>query len=212
MAKDTESNEKAVLTASLGLCHVRRDAKGKVAGGICPAKGGEMAFVEFHRHPTSIEIKSCRHHQFSGGQHPCEGHYNGLVCYHAKAILIQSGSESNHDVQFSPNPSEGSIPIFVHPGKIIYMKATERPAPAKDECEVCHGERGGVPGNENVIDGKIVCDNCHSKIMAERNSPAAPPMPPPKPVPAAPDEPDKKTNPSTPKPKPPGRKTAKKDK
>ena len=34
----------------------------------------------------------------------------------------------------------------------------------KDSCEVCHGERGGVPGNENVINGVTVCDYCHTAL------------------------------------------------
>jgi len=29
-----------------------------------------------------------------------------------------------------------------------------------DNCEICHGDKGGVRGNENVIDGKLVCDYC----------------------------------------------------
>lgn len=43
----------------------------------------------------------------------------------------------------------------------------------KDNCEVCLGEKGGVPGNENIhhisVNGTSlkytikVCDYCHSK-------------------------------------------------
>ena len=43
----------------------------------------------------------------------------------------------------------------------------------KDKCEICHGNEGGVPGNENIhyvsVDNKhktysvIVCDYCSSK-------------------------------------------------
>lgn len=29
------------------------------------------------------------------------------------------------------------------------------------ECEFCLGAKGGVPGNENVIGGVVVCDYCH---------------------------------------------------
>lgn len=29
-----------------------------------------------------------------------------------------------------------------------------------DNCEICFGTSGGVRGNENVIDGKTVCDYC----------------------------------------------------
>lgn len=31
-----------------------------------------------------------------------------------------------------------------------------------DNCEVCHGAKGGVRGNENRINGKVVCDYCHA--------------------------------------------------
>src|ERR1700733_12074470 len=37
-----------------------------------------------------------------------------------------------------------------------------------DACEICHGEKGGVPGNENIVtvDGvkKIACDYCSVAI------------------------------------------------
>jgi len=29
-----------------------------------------------------------------------------------------------------------------------------------DHCEVCKGEKGGVRGNENYVDGKVMCDYC----------------------------------------------------
>ncbi len=32
--------------------------------------------------------------------------------------------------------------------------------PLQDYCQVCNGTRGGVPGNENVLDGVIMCDYC----------------------------------------------------
>lgn len=31
-----------------------------------------------------------------------------------------------------------------------------------DRCEICHGERGGVRGNENIVDGIRMCDYCHA--------------------------------------------------
>lgn len=33
----------------------------------------------------------------------------------------------------------------------------------RDHCEICHGRRGGVRGNENVVGwlGVIMCDYCH---------------------------------------------------
>ena len=33
-----------------------------------------------------------------------------------------------------------------------------------DNCQVCLGESGGVRGNENRIEGLVVCDYCHVKI------------------------------------------------
>lgn len=29
-----------------------------------------------------------------------------------------------------------------------------------DNCEVCFGEKGGVRGNENIVDGVCMCDYC----------------------------------------------------
>jgi len=35
----------------------------------------------------------------------------------------------------------------------------------KDKCEVCHGKRGGTRGNENIVNGKIMCDYCDVDTM-----------------------------------------------
>lgn len=42
----------------------------------------------------------------------------------------------------------------------------------KDKCQFCLGAKGGKPGNENFIDGVIICDYCYSllqDIEAERD-------------------------------------------
>ena len=31
-----------------------------------------------------------------------------------------------------------------------------------DKCQVCLGAQGGVPGNENIIRGVVICDYCHA--------------------------------------------------
>jgi hypothetical protein len=36
---------------------------------------------------------------------------------------------------------------------------------ARDNCKLCLGAKGGVPGNENVIGGVVVCDYCTSTLM-----------------------------------------------
>lgn len=36
---------------------------------------------------------------------------------------------------------------------------------ARDACKICNGDRGGVPGNENVVDCVVMCDYCHADQM-----------------------------------------------
>lgn len=31
-----------------------------------------------------------------------------------------------------------------------------------DSCEICLGTKGGMRGNENIVDGFIMCDYCHA--------------------------------------------------
>jgi predicted CXXCH cytochrome family protein len=50
-------------------------------------------------------------------------------------------------------------------GKICFWMDTDCPlhgAVRPDECSRCHGNRGGIRGNENIVDGVILCDYCHS--------------------------------------------------
>ncbi len=35
---------------------------------------------------------------------------------------------------------------------------------ALDECQLCLGAKGGVPGNENVVRGLVMCDYCHALL------------------------------------------------
>ena len=34
-----------------------------------------------------------------------------------------------------------------------------------DNCEICHGQNAGVRGNENYVEGKVVCDICSDKVL-----------------------------------------------
>lgn len=43
-----------------------------------------------------------------------------------------------------------------------------------DNCQICLGSRGGVRGNENRVDGLVVCDYCHSGIMGNVSYPSPP--------------------------------------
>lgn len=44
------------------------------------------------------------------------------------------------------------------------------PVVGRDHCVVCDGTRGGMPGNENLINGQPVCDYCHADQMTARNN------------------------------------------
>jgi hypothetical protein len=41
--------------------------------------------------------------------------------------------------------------------------------PQVDNCEVCKGCTTCTPGNENIIEGTVMCDCCHSKWMDKRD-------------------------------------------
>lgn len=30
----------------------------------------------------------------------------------------------------------------------------------RDNCQACDGRKGGVPGNENRVNGRVLCDHC----------------------------------------------------
>lgn len=34
-----------------------------------------------------------------------------------------------------------------------------------DNCSICHGSKGGVRGNENIVDGVVMCDYCHAATL-----------------------------------------------
>ena len=34
----------------------------------------------------------------------------------------------------------------------------------KDACQFCLGAKGGTPGNENIIGGVVLCDDCHALL------------------------------------------------
>lgn len=34
-----------------------------------------------------------------------------------------------------------------------------------DNCEQCNGSKGGQKGNENIVNGKIICDYCNADAI-----------------------------------------------
>jgi len=47
-------------------------------------------------------------------------------------------------------------PRWLNPGETALVPKTAM----RDNCAKCHGKRGGVPGNENVVNGLTLCDHC----------------------------------------------------
>lgn len=55
------------------------------------------------------------------------------------------------------------------------MIARDGPAkPAKCGCQKCGGTRGGIPGNENRLNGVVLCDYCTADAIAAPTSTAKP--------------------------------------
>lgn len=50
---------------------------------------------------------------------------------------------------------------WLEPGQIALVPTYA----VRDNCQECKGRRGGVPGNENVIGGLVLCDYCHAARM-----------------------------------------------
>lgn len=50
---------------------------------------------------------------------------------------------------------------------LVWVKRTvQRLMRLRDLCEMCQGDRGGVWGNENVVDGRVLCDGCTHDYLA----------------------------------------------
>lgn len=52
--------------------------------------------------------------------------------------------------------------MFPASGIAQRLRALRREILQLDDCTRCKGERGGVRGNENVVDGVVLCDYCHA--------------------------------------------------
>jgi hypothetical protein len=54
----------------------------------------------------------------------------------------------------------------IYCGAVLDLEAGESDPP-RDACEVCKGRRGGVPGNENIVNGRVMCDYCTSDALED---------------------------------------------
>lgn len=87
----------------------------------------------------------------SGVEHEVEILDVTETAYHVRAIAR------------TPLPPMPAFPKggMLEPG----TRATVPLAVVRDRCSRCAGANGGMPGNENVIDGKLLCDHCTHELM-----------------------------------------------
>lgn len=45
---------------------------------------------------------------------------------------------------------------------------------APDKCEICKGAKGGQLGNENIVEGVVMCDHCHAQYLRDKETPTNP--------------------------------------
>lgn len=69
------------------------------------------------------------------------------------------------DQPAKPSLSSGTKERISEKGLENMRRRKNRPRPEKDACEKCHGEKGGTPGNENIVKGRVLCDYCHAEEM-----------------------------------------------
>jgi hypothetical protein len=97
----------------------------------------------------------------------------------ARASLAPVSAQPIAGMHWCPSAGQWSLTIYADVPKIagetykLYaapVSAQQGAAKAattveKDGCRLCLGAKGGVPGNENVIGGVVVCDYCSSTLM-----------------------------------------------
>lgn len=66
---------------------------------------------------------------------------------------------------YTNNPTQRGIYV----GEALNRLTKDVLSDFKDDCDVCEGARGGIPGNENLIriDGEFtsMCDYCHTDYI-----------------------------------------------
>lgn len=55
-----------------------------------------------------------------------------------------------------------------HGTRLRYLRRRDRLARVRGGCQVCHGRNGGVAGNENIVDGVVMCDYCHAEYNRQK--------------------------------------------
>lgn len=87
------------------------------------------------------------------------------------SALIQSARDDLYQVEDALNLQDGERALFdsIHTdlenaGGLTNSLSV---APGPDNCQRCHGARGGAPGNENIVRGEPLCDWCSVDAVRE---------------------------------------------
>lgn len=93
-------------------------------------------------------------------------HFISACCQDERCSLC--GEPATHkigeEIQLDdPNPNRHNLTAYVCCSHFRMLFGDS--APCRDACSICGGEKGGVPGNENIIDGQLVCDYCHAATL-----------------------------------------------
>lgn len=70
-----------------------------------------------------------------------------------KVTLTDRGAAVAQRLQAARERMLGELADDIY--RFLGLAETER-----DECQVCGGRKGGIPGNENVVEGIVMCDYC----------------------------------------------------
>ncbi|USN13974.1 hypothetical protein KABACHOK_01380 [Brevundimonas phage vB_BpoS-Kabachok] len=88
------------------------------------------------------------------------------------ATLIQGARDDLFQVEDALHLQDGERALFdtIHTDleNAGGLASSLSVAPGPDNCEACHGVSGGAPGNENIVDGKRLCDDCSVDVMVEQ--------------------------------------------
>jgi hypothetical protein len=87
--------------------------------------------------------------------------------------LLEQFDPRNHQSFCECDPSVGyqcaackfpSIPAVIAAHEALATPPQQQEQSGEDykTCDICNGAKGGVPGNGNIIDGRVVCDYCHA--------------------------------------------------
>lgn len=79
---------------------------------------------------------------------------------HERRLIERIRAEALRDAAAIVLMENNSHPLVIR-RKILELI----PESQRDGCSNCGGLRGGVPGNENVVDGKLYCDYCDSELF-----------------------------------------------